>query len=317
MRALASSLLVLCMLATALVPTGDARADAKTIVLVNGKPMPVFFNDGDSFRVLAGALAGTKARLAGYNTLESYGPVHSWGDASPKEMYVIAKMATLLGRRGVWSCTSDMTTDTYGRALLHCPELSEEMIRKGFAHAMTVTADPAAEPLLVAQREAIAAGRGIWSQGTPEWVLTSLHSVEERPDKPTAYNRLVSSIDGHSEKWRHTRHYKECDKECIHDAIIEPAVMDRSVEALKGSHTIGEHFGGLSAAQQVHVVRFFAMAKSVVALVPRGQREAYRSALESLVAQGHLVFEQGPSQSCMVYVDFKRRFGGDKAKCLK
>ena len=39
----------------------DALADARTLVTVNGKAMPVFFNDGDSFRVLEGSLSGTKA----------------------------------------------------------------------------------------------------------------------------------------------------------------------------------------------------------------------------------------------------------------
>lgn len=295
----------------------DALADARTLVTVNGKAMPVFFNDGDSFRVLEGSLSGTKARLAGFNTLESHGPVHRWGEASTKEMYVVAKMATLFGRRGVWSCTSDMKTDTYGRALLHCPDLAEAMIRRGFAHAMTVTADPADARLLDAQKEAIEKGRGIWSQGTPEWVLTSLHSVDERPDKPTAYNRLVSTADGHSEKIQHTRRYEECEEVCVYDAVVSEDSAQASIEALQTVSGIGEHFQGLEEAQQRHLLRFWMMGSSVAALVPRELREAYRAALGGLEQSGTLTAKRGELQSCMVYVDFKRRFGGDKAKCLK
>lgn len=294
----------------------SAQADAKTLVMVNGKSMPVFFNDGDSFRVLEGPRSGMKARLAGFNTLESHGPVHRWGLASTKEMYVLAKMATLFGRRGVWSCTSDMTTDTYGRALLQCPDLAEAMIRKGFAHAMTVTADPAAPALMAAQAEAIEKGRGIWSQGAPEWVLTSLHSVDERPDKPTAYNRLVSTRDGHSEKIQHTRRYKECEEVCVYDAVVPESSMTATIERLKLS-TVGDHFGALSTSEQRHILRFWMMGSSVAALVPKANREAYRVELALVQGEGTLTASPGALQSCMVYVDFKRRFGGDRAKCLK
>ncbi len=310
MRAYLAALVLLVLWAP------SAQADAKTLVTVNGKSMPVFFNDGDSFRVLEGSRSGMKARLAGFNTLESHGPVHRWGLASAKEMYVVAKMATLFGRRGVWSCTSDMTTDTYGRALLQCPDLAEAMIRKGFAHAMTVTAEPAIPRLLAAQQEAKDKKRGIWSQGAPEWVLTSLHSVDERPDKPTAYNRLVSSIDGHSEKVRHTRRYKECEEVCAYDAVVPEESFIASIMRLSEGLT-GEHFTALSESNKRHVLRFWMMATSVAALVPKGLREAYRAELKAVQEDGTLTATQGELQSCMIYVDFKRRFGGDRAKCLK
>ena len=69
-----------------------AVAEPASQVFLNGVPTPVFFNDGDSFRILEGPLKGTKARLAGFNTLESYGPVHQWGGWHAKELYAIAKM---------------------------------------------------------------------------------------------------------------------------------------------------------------------------------------------------------------------------------
>ncbi len=100
---------------------GTAMAEPAAMVFINGTPTPVFFNDGDSFRVTEGSLSGAKTRLAGFNTLESHGPVHQWGNWHFKELYANAKMATLNARRGVWHCQSkDMKRDGYGRILLHC-----------------------------------------------------------------------------------------------------------------------------------------------------------------------------------------------------
>ncbi|MBR57207.1 MAG: nuclease [Myxococcales bacterium] len=194
--------------------SASAQAEPATLVYLNGKATPVFFNDGDSFRVLAGPLAGSKARLQGFNSLESYGAVHSWGTWHARELYVNAKLATLNARKGVWNCTSDMKRDTYGRILWDCPDLAVDQIKKGLAHAMTVTSDPASPVLLSAQKEAIDNRRGMWAHGVPEYVLTSLHSIEERPGQSQTYNRLVSSQDGHSKKWKHSNRYSECQKVC-------------------------------------------------------------------------------------------------------
>jgi hypothetical protein len=125
--------------------------------MLNGVATPVVFNDGDSFRVLGGPLTGAKARLSGFNTLESHGAVHQWGDWTAKEMYILAKLATHNARDNVWECTSDGKTDGYGRMLVFCPGLAKEQIRLGLAHAMSIDDTPADAELLAAQREAIAA----------------------------------------------------------------------------------------------------------------------------------------------------------------
>src|SRR5690606_11410894 len=184
-------------------PAEADAAEARSKVILNGKLVPVTFNDGDSFRVLGGDLNGAKARLAGYNTLESYGPVHQWGTWTEQELYVMAKMATYHARKGVWECESDGKTDTYGRMLVWCPDLAEDLVRRGMAHVMTVTDEGGDAKLVAAQREAIEARRGLWSHGVPEFILTSLHSAEEDTDGSGTYNRLVSTADGHSVKWKH------------------------------------------------------------------------------------------------------------------
>lgn len=210
----ARALFALAFMALGLVASAiDAAARPASRVFLNGVPSPVYFNDGDSFTVLGGPLAGSKARLAGYNTLETFGPCHRWGTWTTHELYINSKMATLNARRGVWRCTSDMKRDGYGRILWDCPDLATDQIRKGLAHAMTVTAQPSPERYLVAQRLAVAERRGMWAHGVPSYVMTSNHSNDEGYEG-TTYNRLVSVEDGHSEKWKHSDIYKECQDVC-------------------------------------------------------------------------------------------------------
>ncbi len=305
------------VLALALGLSAQAAAESRTKVLVNGAAMPVFFNDGDSFRVVEGPLLGTKARLAGFNTLESHGPVHQWGDWTAWELYVLAKMATLNGRRGTWSCSWDRDRDTYGRGLFICPQLAEDQIRKGLAHAMTVTAEPSRPDYLAAQREAIAGRRGIWAHGVPEYVLTSLHSASERPDQAYAYNRLVSTADGHSEMWQHRDDYSECQRVCAHLGQVPADALARGVAALDQVEEIAGTWRGLPEADKHHVLRLFGSLRSVAALVPREERDLWRPHLTTLADSGGLPVEENKEVSCMVYVDYKRRYGNRKAPCLK
>ncbi|MBM4342434.1 MAG: nuclease [Deltaproteobacteria bacterium] len=201
------------MAAALLFQASSGHARPMSRVFLNGVPAPVFFNDGDSFTVLGGTLEGTKARLAGFNTLESFGPVHRWGNWSPHELYITAKMATLNARRGVWHCHSELNRDGYGRILWTCPDLIIDQIRKGLAHAMTVTEEPAPKDQLEAMAAAQAERRGIWAHGIPEFILTSTHSNDEGYPGAT-YNRLVSTRTGASRKWLHKDNYRDCQEVC-------------------------------------------------------------------------------------------------------
>ncbi len=189
----------------------QAKPEAR--VFLNGRPTPVYFNDGDSFTVLEGPIKGTKARLSGFNTLESFGPAHRWGTWDPHELYVIAKQAALNARQGEWHCESDMNKDGYGRILWHCEDLILDDIRKGLAHAMTVTAEPASPKQLEMQKLAQGEKRGMWAKGIPPFILTSLHSADEGAGAET-YNRLISTADGHTEKWKHQDIYQDCQWVC-------------------------------------------------------------------------------------------------------
>jgi endonuclease YncB( thermonuclease family) len=312
-----ASALVAVTVGTLLTPSVDAK-DPQTKVYINGKPTPVFFNDGDSFRVLGGSYQGTKARLAGYNTLESYGPVHSWGDWTEKAMYVIAKMATLYARKGVWHCETDGKTDTYGRMLLWCPDLATELVRGGYAHAMSINDEPGKPELVAAQKEAIEAKRGMWAHGIPEFILTSIHSVEEDVDGHGTYNRLVSSEDAHSVKWKHTTRHSECDKVCHSVYDVDVDAVASVTEALKADGTVKDWIAGISDDDLRAMVEEFAEFRHINRSVAPDNREAFKQhLLANYVNQGKFGEQQRSDGACMIHVDFKRRFGEGRAKCLK
>ncbi len=297
--------------------TESDAAEARTKVILNGKSVPVTFNDGDSFRVLGGQYEGAKARLSGYNTLESYGPVHQWGDWTAKELYVLAKMGTANGRRGVWTCETDGKTDTYGRILVWCPDLADDQVRKGLAHVLSIDDSPGRDELIEAQKEAIAARRGIWAHGVPDYVLTSLHSEEEDVEDHGTYNRLVSTVDGHSIKWKHVQRYRECDKVCTMVYSIDAAKIDSLLTAAKGDAKIGPLLADLAEADARKAIHDFAKHRQVDREVPEDRRERLNAALQVWADEGRFGDAEGREASCMIHVPFDRRFGGGKAECLK
>jgi endonuclease YncB( thermonuclease family) len=298
-------------------PTTSVAAESQTKIILNGEVVAVHFNDGDSFRVLGGEFNSSKARLFGYNTLESYGPVHQWGGWDAHEMYVLAKMGTYNARDGVWECETDGATDTYGRILVWCPKLATDQIRKGFAHAMTIDDLPAKPELLEAQREAISKRRGIWAHGVPEFVLTSLHSKEEDVDGHGTYNRLVSSIDGHSVKWRHSTRYGECDKVCHYEFSVDAAKVDEVLIAARADAACSPYLKALSDADARTVIFDFAKWRHINRKIVEDDRKALDELLTAWAEAGKFGAQQRTEAACMTHVPFERRFGGGRAACLK
>jgi len=307
-------LLLLAALALAAGAASNAGAETATRVFLNGMPTPVYFNDGDSFRVLAGKLKGSKARLAGFNTLESYGPVHQWGTWSRHELSRYATLGTLNARKGVWRCTSDMQKDGYGRILWDCPDLAEDQVRKGLAHAMTVTKDPAAAYLLEAQADAIANKRGMWAHGIPDFVLTSLHSTTENFANP--YNRQVSSKDGHSWKFRHSNAIAECQSMCTPVRDPDADAVAARAEELRSDPRFQKALSSLAPGAFEALIKDF-MTQGILGPLPD---DGIRYDLETLLTRdisAGVLSNSGKSAACMVYVAFKRRYGATRAKCLR
>lgn len=205
-----------------LLPSGEADARRKKkkrktpdqYVILDGIRERVNWNDGDSFRVLEGPNKDTKARIMGYNTLESYGPVHFWGGFHGYELYDIAKAGTKLARGTEWECESVGDKDGYGRILVKCPKLTEAIIRAGYAHLFAID-DPPDPELVRIQLDAQRRRAGIWSKGIPSEIVTSIHSTDENKDgKKTSYNRICNTQTGMSSVITHETAFKPCDAWC-------------------------------------------------------------------------------------------------------
>ncbi|MFT5685968.1 MAG: micrococcal nuclease, partial [Myxococcota bacterium] len=115
-------------------PEGDSAQ-----VLLDGVRLDVRWDDGDTFS-WSDSDSGEKqkARLKGFNTLESYGPVHQWGEWSGAELYALAKSGGVAAGSAVWTCQDTGEGGGYGRRLIDCPDLRAHMLSEGFAHAFSV-----------------------------------------------------------------------------------------------------------------------------------------------------------------------------------
>lgn len=192
----------------------EARGPARGVVVLEGERVPVRWSDGDTFRILAGRLAGRTARLLGVNALETYGPVHRWAGMSPRALLDVARASAPLAARGVWRCEADRRSDAYGRLLVSCPEAAEALVRAGLAMVFAVD-EPAGERLLAAQRRAQAERLGMWAGGAPRHVPTSLHSADEPGLSPAgAYDRIADTRSGAAVATPHGRRYRACEEVC-------------------------------------------------------------------------------------------------------
>jgi micrococcal nuclease len=191
------------------------KKDTRMWVDLDGRKTRVVWNDGDSFRVIKGPFKETRARLAGYNTLESYGPVHFWGPLHGYNLYDNAKAGTKLAKSKVWTCTSKEGGGGYGRTLVDCPELMREMLAKGYAHVFAVSGAP--DPKLLAiQIEAQNKRLGMWKRTIPSTIVTSIHSITEKDGEEGAevYNRVCDTRTGKSWKVKHKKVFSACDAWC-------------------------------------------------------------------------------------------------------
>jgi micrococcal nuclease len=213
----ATAALVICLVA--------ARAEAwpkstfhgrHASIVLDGVLHPVVWSDGDTFHV-----QGEKhpARVSGYNTLETYGAVHRWGAWDPAALEVLANRATVVASSQTRTCRSLGKPDGYGRALVVCPDAAADLIGQGLAMVYAVAPETPDAKLLEVQVAAQQARRGIWAEGVPDLIVTSVHSVDEPgarpgPHGPRAYNRVVDPKTGKTEMREHDRVIATCENVC-------------------------------------------------------------------------------------------------------
>jgi endonuclease YncB( thermonuclease family) len=85
-----------------LAAAGAPEIEANGAVVLDGVKVAVHWDDGDTFTVVG---KGTKARLDGFNTLESYGAVHRFGPGEDA-LYDLVKKAGKVAMESVWNCTT-------------------------------------------------------------------------------------------------------------------------------------------------------------------------------------------------------------------
>ena len=209
---LASALLISCAHTNASSQAGSASIEpgpGEATILLNKKVTLVRWSDGDSFKFKSGRFQGSGVRLVGYNTLEAYGPVHRWGDWTASELYEISSKTKDIASASQWNCITDGSKDSYNRVLVDCPDARQALLRLGHGHVYAFDED--ADPVdLKLQREARAEGLGIWAKGTPEHIVTSVHSAAEGRGR----NRLVSTRTGKTWLNPHQNRYETCQEVC-------------------------------------------------------------------------------------------------------
>ena len=195
---------------------GKKNGPGWSFVLLGGERMTVRWSDGDSFKFKDGPYEGAGVRMTGYNTLESYGPVHRWGKWTAQELYDIASTSKNLGASQEWECTTTGERDGYNRVLVSCPKAALHLVQEGHAHVFGID-DPVSGELLAAQKQAQKKKVGMWAKGVPASIITSLHSVEEGWDDggEGPYNRVADARTGQSEKLHHKEAYGVCQEVCV------------------------------------------------------------------------------------------------------
>ena len=193
----------------------ESTENMEPSVVLDGVRIAVSWDDGDTFHGKRADGSKIKARLNGYNTLESYGPVHQWGDWTAQELHGLAKESGVFASSKVWECFDTQQGGGYGRILVDCPELRREMLERGYAHPFSMgSAAPEAD--IEALKKGMADRTGMWEKGTPVGIITSLHSNDEKPDKD-AYNRVCSLETGECSKMTHTEVYAVCQTVCVEE----------------------------------------------------------------------------------------------------
>lgn len=200
-------------------PTVVQKKDNSPRVILDGVELKANWDDGDTFSAKHPETGEKiKARLNGYNTLESYGPVHVWGDWTASELYGIAKAAGELAKTKTWTCTDTKKGGGYGRLLVDCPDLRKEMLESGMAHVFAIE-NPAPSEDLAAMRIGMDSNKGMWEKGVPRYLVTSLHSQDEKPDKEV-YNRVCDLDVGQCAPQTHNQTYGICEKVCVEDSCM-------------------------------------------------------------------------------------------------
>jgi len=210
LKQLLCAVFVLCALHPALADdAGSDEGGTPGEILLNGKLQEVIWNDGDTLTFLSGLRKGKSARLVGYNTLESYGPVHRWGEWTRLELHDFATAGKQAAAAKTWECSTRGKKDSYKRLLVDCPQARRELIAQGLAHVFAYAGEPDSGDI-DAQRHARMEQTGMWEKGRPEHIVTNVSADEGG----RVFLRVVNARTGKTEVRHQREDYETCDEIC-------------------------------------------------------------------------------------------------------
>jgi endonuclease YncB( thermonuclease family) len=301
--------------AMALASISDPSAPGPTVV-IDGKQRGIRVVDGDTFKIMNVSGKLDSARIFGINTLESYGPVHSLKGFSNDELLKLAHEATVLATKGTWHCVSKGKKDKYKRLLLQCDDLALAQLEAGLAHVMRVDTDEPNHAYLKAQQAAQRARKGLWAHGVPDFILTSLHSADESEGGGPTYDRLVSTLDGHTLAWLHNKNYRQCETVCHKPFALRTGDVERLSLILRLDVSLADVLDHKSNEELDRLlILLISMEDRLVSVDdPVALRIAQRIA--SYVDMGFFDPSVMFASSCMVYVRYDKRFALPRPECL-
>ena len=141
--------------------------------------------------------------------------------------------------------------------------------------------------------------------------------MAEDPTRDKHYNRVISTLDGHSSPWEHTETYAECEKVCHETTRLSAGAARPHVEKLQNDPALAMGLGEFGPEQLRLLLSDFVREGRVTPIVRDEVRDALEKTLSQWKTEGLLSATEKTNDACMVYVDFKRRFGLTRAVCLQ
>ena len=177
------------------------------------------WDDGDTFAYVDASSENGKSPIERLQHTRKLRSRPSVGGMTGAELYALAKQAGVRAQESQWECQQLAGSCGYGRICVACPDLQTTLLREGLAHVFALK-DPADPAMLEAQLAAQNDGSGMWAKGVPKELVTSLHSLDEKPGKNQTYNRLISTATGQSTQLHHSDNYESCSWVCPSDSCM-------------------------------------------------------------------------------------------------
>ena len=132
-------------------------------------------------------------------------------------------------------------------------------------------------------------------------------------------NRLISSLDGVSSKWKHQNVYGECEEVCHPTLVLDTDTALKVIAELRSDESTQKHVRGMEDVYLMALLNEYATMGRVARVfdAPSGH-VVVAKLLDAMKAQGVMGSARKQDGSCMVYATFERRYRvKPKPRCMK